>query len=99
MGTFRLQHPKPQRPFEPAVFAGEHVEDGWKLSDFNIQKELALHVMLRLCGRIQFFVKTIAGKAIILDVEEPMGRKLSDYNIQKKSMLHLMPHLCGECRF
>ena len=35
----------------------------------NIQKESTLHLVLRLRGGMQIFVKTLTGKTITLDVE------------------------------
>lgn len=35
----------------------------------NIQKELTLHLVLRLRGGMQTFVKTLTGKTITLEVE------------------------------
>ncbi len=50
------------------IFAEKSLEDPGTISDYNMQKESTLYLLLTLRGGYQIFIKTIKKKTIVVDV-------------------------------
>ena len=66
------------------IFAGQELEDGCTVSDYNITRRCTLHLVLRSSSGMQIFVKTLTSNILTLDANPSDSIRNVKLKIQDK---------------
>ena len=66
------------------IFAGQELEDGCTVSDYNITRRCTLHLVLRSSSGMQIFVKTLTSNILTLDAKPSDSMRNIKLKIQDK---------------
>ena len=66
------------------IFAGQELEDGCTVSDYNITRRCTLHLVLRSSSGMQIFVKTLTSNILTLDAKPSDSIRNVKLKIQDK---------------